>query len=119
MLWDSTTDRRAVWDEVLTLVNPDAKKALDLEEDILGIQQTLESMAGQATEKLNEWASKEANPKLSRAAKELEAMRAAAEADGRSTDAIDQVIARLRAVYARVLTEALNMPASVVQNLKI
>jgi MoxR-like ATPase len=119
VLWDSTADRRAVWDEVLTLVNPDAKQALDLEEDILGIQQTLESMAGQATEKLNEWASKEANPKLSRAGKELERMRAAAEAAGRSTDAIDQVIARLRAVYARVLTEALNMPASVVQNLKI
>jgi MoxR-like ATPase len=119
VLWDSTADRRAVWDEVLTLVNPDAKKALDLEEDILGIQQALESMAGQASEKLNEWASKEANPKLSRAGKELEKMRAAAEAAGRSTDAIDQVIARLRAVYARVLTEALNMPASVVQNLTI
>lgn len=119
VLWDSTADRRAVADEVLTLVNPDAKKALDLEEDILAIQQTLDSMAGQASEKLNEWASKEANPKLARAGKELERMHANAVKDGRSTDAIDQVHARLRAVYARIFTEALGMPASVVQSLQI
>lgn len=119
VLWDSTGDRRAVWDEVLTLVNPDAKKALDLEEDILAIQATLESMAGQSDQKLNDWASKEANPKLARAARELEAMQKAAVAAGRSTDAIDAVMARVRAVYAQVFTEALKMPAFAVQNLKI
>lgn len=114
VLWDSTADRRAVAEEVLALVNPDAKRALDLQEAIEGIEQTLESMNGQSREHLSTWGIKEANPKLATANRELEQMRAQAQAAGRSTDAIDQVTARLRAVYARIMTEALAMPASMV-----
>jgi MoxR-like ATPase len=119
VLWDSTADRRPVAEEVLALVNPDAKQALDLLEDILAIETTLESMNGQAREKLIDWGSKEANPKLAKAARALEAMRAAAEKAGRSTDAIDEVTARLTGIYARIMVEALNMPASLAQNLKL
>src|SRR5581483_5995984 len=114
VLWDSTADRRQVAEEVLALVNPDAKKALDLLEDILGIEHTLESMAGQSREKLSDWGIKEANPKLAKAGRELDAMRASAQAAGRSADAIDDVSARLKAVYARVITEALGVAATMV-----
>ena len=114
VMWDSIADRRPVADEVLTLINPDAKRALDLLEDILGIQQTLESMAGQSRESLTKWAISEGNKKLAIAARELETMRASAAAAGRSTDAIDETLAQVRGVYARVATEALGIPASMV-----
>jgi MoxR-like ATPase len=119
VLWDSTADRRPVAEEVLTLVNPDARKALDLLDDILGIERELEAKAGQSTETLSQWALKEANPKLNRAAKEMAAMRAAAAAAGRSTEAIDEAVARLNAVYGRVATEALGMPAGLVGALQV
>ena len=114
VLWDSTADRRPVAEEVLTLVNPDAKKALDLLDDILGIERELEAKAGQSAQNLSQWGIKEAVPKLSKASKDLAAMRKAAEAAGRSTDAISEVTARLNAVYGRVAVEALEMPAGLV-----
>lgn len=119
VLWDSTADRRPVAEEVLELVNPDARKALDLLDDILGIERELEAKAGQSAEHLTQWAIKEAIPKLSRAAKELAAMRAAAASAGRSTDAIDEVVTRLNAVYGRIATEALEMPSGMGNALQI
>lgn len=112
VLWDSTADRRPVAEEVLALVNPDAKTALDLLEAILAIEGELESMAGQAREKVNEFGIKEAIPKLSKAKRELAALLIAAQAAGRRTEAIDEVDARRRAVHARVLAEALGVPAT-------
>ena len=90
-----------------------------MEEDILAIEQELESKSGQSREHLSEWATKEANPKLNKAAAQLKAMRTAAQDAGRSTDAIDQVTARLKGIYGRVLTEALNLPASVAANIEL
>jgi MoxR-like ATPase len=115
VLWDSTADRRPVAEEVLTLVNPDARAALDLLETILGLERELEAKAGQSHEHLSDWATKEANPKLAKAGRELATMRAQAESAGRSSDTIDEVIARHQAVYARVATEALGIPATVVR----
>jgi MoxR-like ATPase len=115
VLWDSPADRSMVEREVLQLVNPDAKEALDLADAIEELHATLDSMAGQSRESLSGWAIKEANTKLARAGKTLTTLRADALTAGRSTATLDRVLARQRAVHARVLTEALGVDASMVQ----
>jgi MoxR-like ATPase len=100
--------------EVLQLVNPDAKEALDLADAIDELEAQLDAKAGQSREALSEWAIKEANRKLAKAGKRLEEMRAEAQAAGRSVTTLDQVTARRRAVHARVMVEALGVDASMV-----
>lgn len=112
VLWDSPAERPTVERTVLELVNPDAGKALDLSDAIEELEAELDAKAGQSTEALSDWGIKEANPKLKRAGKELEKMRAEAEAAGRSTATLDRVIGRQRAVLARVLSEALGVDPS-------
>jgi MoxR-like ATPase len=114
VLWDSTADRAAVEREVLQLVNPDAGEALDLLDAIGELEAQLDAKAGQSRESLSEWAIKEANGKLAKAGKRLEEMRRDAEAAGRSTATLDDVIARRRAVHGRVMVEALGVDASMV-----
>jgi MoxR-like ATPase len=63
-----------------------------------------------------EWAIKEATPKLDRAGAALSKMREDAIATGRSTATLDRVIARRRAVHARLLIEALGLDASMVNS---
>lgn len=115
VLWDSPTERPTVEREVLQLVNPDAKEALDLADAIEELEAELDAKAGQSREALSDWAIKEANSKLAKAGKKLEKLRKEAEAAGRSTAAVERVIGRQRAVHARVLTEALGVDASMVQ----
>jgi MoxR-like ATPase len=57
---------------------------------------------------------KRANKRLARVGKRLEEMRVESEAAGRSTTTLLQVIARRRAVHARVMVEALGVDASMV-----
>ena len=114
VLWDSTTERPAVEREVLQLVNPDAREALDLQDAIDELEAQLDSKAGQSRESLSQWAIKEANGKLAKAGKRLEEMRGQAQAAGRSAATLDQVIARRRAVHARIMVEALGVDASMV-----
>ena len=116
VLWDSPTERPTVEREVLQLVNPDAKEALDLADAIEELEAQLDAMAGQSREALSEWVIKKAHNKLAMTGKRLEKLRAEAAGAGRSTAAIDRVTGRQRAVRARVLTEALGMDASMVQN---
>ena len=113
-LWDSTAERPTVEREVLQLVNPDAREALDLLDGIDELEAQLDAKTGQSREALSEWGIKEANGKLARAGKRLAEMRAQAEAAGRSTAALDRVIARRRAVHARVMTEALGVDPTMV-----
>ncbi|WP_030559972.1 AAA family ATPase [Streptomyces aureocirculatus] len=115
VLWDSPAQRPAVEREVLHLVNPDAKEALDLADTIEDIEAQLDAMAGQSREALSEWVIKKAHNKLAMAGKRLEKLREEAAVAGRSTATIDRVTGRQRAVRARVLTEALGMDASTVQ----
>jgi len=114
VLWDSTTERSAVEREVLQLVNPDAREALDLADAIDELEAELDAKAGQSREALSEWAIKEANRKLAKAGKRLTEMLDEAIAAGRSTATLDQVAARRRAVHARVMVEALGVDASMV-----
>jgi MoxR-like ATPase len=114
VLWDSVAERPAVEREVLQLINPDARAALDLRDAVERIEAELESKQGQSREHLSEWAIKEANAKLTRAAKDLAAMRERSAASGRSVTAIDDAIARAKAVHGRVLVEALGIDASMV-----
>ncbi|WP_210590986.1 AAA family ATPase [Streptomyces sp. GESEQ-35] len=115
VLWDSPAERPTVEREVLQLVNPDAKEALDLADAIDELEAQLDAMAGQSREALSEWVIKKAHNQLAMAGKRLEQLRAEAAGGGRSTAAIDRVTGRQRAVRARVLTEALGMDASMVQ----
>lgn len=115
VLWNSPAERPTVEREVLNLVNPDAREALDLADAIAELEAQLDAMAGQSREALSEWVIKEAHGKLAKAAQWLERLRAEAAGAGRSTAAIDRVIGRQRAVHARVLTEALGVDASMVQ----
>ncbi|MEU4658575.1 AAA family ATPase [Streptomyces sp. NPDC023723] len=115
VLWDSPAQRPAVEREVLHLVNPDAKEALDLADTLDELEAQLDAMAGQSREALSEWVIKQAHHKLATAGKRLERLRAEAAGAGRSTTAIDRVTGRQRAVRARVLTEALGVDASMVR----
>ncbi|MFF7995063.1 AAA family ATPase [Kitasatospora xanthocidica] len=115
VLWNSPAERPLVEREVLQLVNPDAKEALDLDDAIAELEVELDARAGRSREELSEWAIKEANKKLAGAGKRLTAMRSQATTVGRSTTTLDRVITRQRAVHARVLTEALGVDASLVQ----
>jgi len=115
VLWDSPAQRSTVEREVLQLVNPDAKEALDLADAIDELEAELDAKAGQSRESLSGWAIKEANGKLAKAGKRLTKLRADAAAAGRSTATLDRVLTRQRAVHARVLTEALGVDASMVK----
>ncbi|MBM9623715.1 AAA family ATPase [Streptomyces zhihengii] len=115
VLWDSPAQRPTVEREVLHLVNPDAKEALDLADTLHELETQLDAMAGQSREALSEWVIKNAHNKLATAGKRLERLREEAAVAGRSTATIDRVTGRQRAVRARVLTEALGMDASTVQ----
>ncbi|MBT3151589.1 AAA family ATPase [Streptomyces sp. CHD11] len=115
VLWDSPAQRPIVEREVLHLVNPDAKEALDLADVIEELEAQLDSMAGQSREALSDWVIRNAHGKLAMAGKRLEKLREEAANAGRSTATIDRVTDRRRAVRARVLTEALGMDASMVQ----
>ncbi|MEU4205284.1 AAA family ATPase [Streptomyces sp. NPDC045470] len=115
VLWDSPAQRPIVEREVLHLVNPDAKEALDLADTIEELETELDAMAGQSREALSDWVIKNAHHKLARAGQRLEKLREEAAGAGRSTAAIDRVAGRQRAVRARVLTEALGVDASMVQ----
>lgn len=114
VLWDSPAQRPLVEREVLHLVNPDAKEALELADAIDELEAQLDAMAGQSREALSEWVIKNAHGTLALAGKRLEKLREEAANAGRSTAAIDRVTGRRRAVRARVLTEALGMDASMV-----
>lgn len=115
VLWDSVAQRPTVEREVLQLVNPDARAALDLMDAVAEIEVALDAKAGQSREHLSEWAIKEANGKLAKAAEKLAEMRRKSEAAGRATGTLDGALARTRAVHGRVLVEALGVPAAVVE----
>ncbi|MFI6878984.1 AAA family ATPase [Streptomyces sp. NPDC050400] len=115
VLWDSPADRPTVEREVLHLVNPDAKEALELGDNIEELAVQLDAMAGQSREALSDWVIRKAHHQLAMAGKRLEQLRAEAADAGRSTATIDRVTGRQRAVRARVLTEALGVDASTVQ----
>src|SRR6266851_2647148 len=114
VLWDSTAQRPAVEREVLQLVNPDARQALDLLDAVEELEAQLDSKAGQSRESLSEWAIREANSKLAKAARRLQEMHAESAAAGRSVATLDQVIVKCRAVHGRVMVEALGIDASMV-----
>lgn len=114
VLWDSVADRATVEREVLQLVNPNAKEALDLADAIDELEAQLDAKAGQSREALAEWATKEANSKLAKAGKRLAELRGEATAAGRSTTMLDQIHTRQRAVHAKVLTDALGIDATMV-----
>ncbi|MBZ6196904.1 AAA family ATPase [Streptomyces olivaceus] len=115
VLWNSPAERPAVEREVLHLVNPDAKEALDLADTIDELEAQLDAMAGQSREALSEWVITKAHHQLATAGRRLERLREEAVGAGRSTAAVDRVTGRQRAVRARVLTEALGVDASAVQ----
>ncbi|RSN59797.1 ATPase [Streptomyces sp. WAC 04229] len=116
VLWHSPAQRPTVEREVLHLVNPDAREALDLADTIDELETQLDAMAGQSREALSEWVIKKAHNQLATAGTRLEKLREEAVVAGRSTAAIDRVTGRQRAVRARVLTEALGVDASTVQS---
>ncbi len=115
VLWNSPAERPTVEREVLHLVHPDAKEALDLADTIEELETQLDAMAGQSREALSDWVIKKAHNKLATAGQRLEQLREEAANAGRSTAAIDRVTGRQRAVRARVLTEALGVDASAVR----
>ncbi|MFI1830425.1 AAA family ATPase [Streptomyces sp. NPDC020412] len=116
VLWSSPAERPTVEREVLQLVNPDAREALDLADAIEELEVQLDAMAGQSREALSEWVITKAHNKLATAGRRLAELRAEAAGAGRSTAVIDRATGRQRAVRARVLTEALGLDASLVQN---
>ncbi|MFB6768343.1 AAA family ATPase [Streptomyces sp. NPDC056337] len=116
VLWHSPAERPTVEREVLHLVNPDAREALDLADTIDELETQLDAMAGQSREALSEWVIKKAHNQLATAGTRLEKLREEAVVAGRSTAAIDRVTGRQRAVRARVLTEALGVDASTVRS---
>ncbi|RFU85508.1 ATPase [Streptomyces triticagri] len=118
VLWDSPAQRPTVQREVLQLVDPDAREALDLADAIDELEADLEAKAGQSREALSDWAIREALTKLNKAGKRLEKLQSDSGTAGRGGGAggtAERVMLRQRAVHARVLTEALGLDASIVQ----
>jgi MoxR-like ATPase len=115
VLWDSTAQRSTVEREVLQLINPNAKEALDLLDAVDELEAQLDAKAGQSEQSVTEWGVKEAVPKLARAGKKLTELRDDATKAGRSTATLDQVLARCKAVHARVMVETLGLDANVVR----
>lgn len=113
ILWSTPTERPTVEREVLQLVNPAAREALDLLDGIETLSAELDALKGKSAKEISTWAI-DANHKLGKAAKHLEQIRAASEAAGRSTVTLDQVIERRKAVQSRVMVEALGVDASMV-----
>jgi MoxR-like ATPase len=116
VLWNTPAERPAVEREVLYLVNPDAREALDLAGTLDELETQLDAMTGRSREALSDWVIRNAHGKLAMAGQRLEQLRGEAERSGRSTTTIDRVTARQRAVRARVLTEALGLDTSMVQD---
>ncbi|GAA3886615.1 AAA family ATPase [Streptomyces sedi] len=116
VLWNAPDERPVVEREVLQLVNPDAREALDVAATLDALENRLESMAGQSREALSEWVIRDAHQKLAVAGKRLERLRGEAERAGRSTATVDRVTERQHAVRARVLTEALGLDTSMVRD---
>lgn len=108
VLWEQISQRSNVEREVLTMVNPDAREALDFLDAINEAATELDAMSGQSAEKLSAWGFK-ANQDLKRAAGRLDDMKAEAQAAGRSATTLDTIIARCREVRARVAEEALGI----------
>lgn len=112
VLWDRPGDRRAVAEEVLSRVNPDARRALDHLEGILQVERKLDSMRGKSDEDLSTWGIKEGNPKIRRAIRELQSLKTGAAAAGRATGDIDDALRRGQAVQKRIMAEALGVTAA-------
>jgi MoxR-like ATPase len=108
VLWESLTQRPAVEREVLTLVDPGAREALDLLDAINELAADLDARQGQSAENLSAWGFG-ANQDLKRAAKRLDDMRADSASAGRPTTTLDPIIARCAEVKARVAREALDL----------
>lgn len=113
VLWDRPADRPTVEREVLQLVNPHSREALDLLDGIEELNTQLDAMAGQGREHLSNWAIQEANGKLARAGSKLKDLRDQSQAAGSSTTTLDEVLDRHRAVHTRIMTEALGFNVSI------
>ncbi|MFF3441801.1 AAA family ATPase [Streptosporangium sp. NPDC002721] len=114
VLWSSPEELPTVKQEVLTMVNPDAREALKLLDGIVALEAELDALKGKSREALDEWAVKEATKKLPAAGRRLEEMIAESRAAGRSTTQIEEVNAKRRAVHGRVLVEVLGMDPSMI-----
>lgn len=109
VLWESPAHRGIVEREVLQVVNPHAREALDIADGLEEIAAQLDSKAGQSEEALSAWATKEATSKLRKAGHKLAGLRQDSVAAGRSTETVDRVLALYNEVQSRVLVEALGM----------
>ncbi|MGP3920680.1 hypothetical protein [Nonomuraea sp. 10N515B] len=113
VLRDSPADRGTVERQVLQLVNPDAREALNLLDGIEQLNAKLDEMAGKSKEDLAQWGITEARGKLAQAGKKLTELIEQSQKAGRSTTTLDEVIGRYQAVRTRVLVEALDLPPTV------
>lgn len=109
VLWDDPMQRPTVERLLLELVNPDARDVLDLGDALTQLEAGLTAMAGKSRQELSDWAIKEATVKLSTSGRKLQELRSRSEAAGRSTASVDEVIAKHRALYRRVMSEALGV----------
>lgn len=112
VLWDSTTQQSIVERAVLTLVNPNAREALDLLDAIEELNAELDAKQGQSKESLINWAASEAVSKLNKAGKKLTKLLTESRAAGRSVDTLVRVDTRRKEVHSRILVEALGMDAT-------
>ncbi|MFF4924296.1 AAA family ATPase [Kitasatospora sp. NPDC001261] len=109
VLWDSPTERRLVERQVLDLIDPEGKEALDLEEALDDLEAQWAAKDGQAAEDVSNWVITEARRKLNRTGKDLEKLREAAVAAGRSTTVVDRVLGRQQSLLHRIVSEVLGV----------
>ncbi|KAA9379670.1 AAA domain-containing protein [Microbispora cellulosiformans] len=112
-LWDSPATRPTVEKEVLNLVNPSAREALELRDAVEELNAQLDALQGKSTNEISTWAMQEAMPKLKAAGKKLQELHADSAKAGRSTATLEEVMQRHTGVFVKIMTEALQMPAAV------
>jgi MoxR-like ATPase len=122
-LWDRPEHRPTVERQVLQLVNPDARQALELrdavEEVNAELTRRLQEVQGQSEDRhlavVGDWVIHEANKKLNKARKKLKELLTASQRAGRSTATIQEIHTRATAVYGRLLAEGLGQPESTIE----
>jgi MoxR-like ATPase len=109
VLWESVADRPAIEREVLELTNPYAREAVDIADAIEELNLAIDAKKGQAIEKTEIWAIKEARPKLRQSSDRLKELVKKAEAEGRPTATLHRVADRCAEVTDRLNREVLGL----------
>lgn len=111
VLWTALEHAPVVEGQVLAKTSPANREAVEMSRQLDDIEAELQARAGEARDKFIKYAT-EAQFKAGEIEQRAKALQQQAQADGRSTAKVDEVIARARNVKLRLLNEVLGTGAA-------